>query len=85
MRVSVCVYRIISKLRLILAGLMLDFAYCLLILFFFSFLKQARVHLLDNAPFADAFGPKAKRKRPKLMALDYDSLAKKAEVSQGMN
>ncbi|XP_057951632.1 nuclear/nucleolar GTPase 2 [Malania oleifera] len=44
--------------------------------------KQARVHLLDTEPFEDAFGPKKKRKRPKLMALDYESLVKKADGSQ---
>ncbi|XP_065867265.1 nuclear/nucleolar GTPase 2-like isoform X2 [Euphorbia lathyris] len=32
--------------------------------------KQARVHLLDIEPFGDAFGPKRKRKRPKLLAAD---------------
>lgn len=46
-------------------------------------LKQARVHLLDTQPFEDAFGPKTKRKRPKLMAADYDSLVKHADGSQG--
>lgn len=45
--------------------------------------KQARVHLLDTQPFEDAFGPKTKRKRPKLMAADYDSLVKHADGSQG--
>jgi nuclear GTP-binding protein len=44
--------------------------------------KQARVHLLDTEPFADAFGPKGKRKRPKLVASDYESLAKRADGSQ---
>ncbi|KAL3503239.1 hypothetical protein ACH5RR_037688 [Cinchona calisaya] len=44
--------------------------------------KQARVHLLDTEPFADAFGPKGKRKRPKLMASDYESLVKRADGSQ---
>ncbi|XP_062169209.1 nuclear/nucleolar GTPase 2 [Alnus glutinosa] len=44
--------------------------------------KQARVHLLDTEPFGDAFGPKTKRKRPKLLAADYESLAKKADGSQ---
>ncbi|KAH7512501.1 hypothetical protein FEM48_Zijuj12G0097400 [Ziziphus jujuba var. spinosa] len=44
--------------------------------------KQARVHLLDTQPFEDAFGPKTKRKRPKLMAADYDSLVKHADGSQ---
>ncbi|GKV15921.1 hypothetical protein SLEP1_g26650 [Rubroshorea leprosula] len=44
--------------------------------------KQARVHLLDTVPFEDAFGPKGKRKRPKLLAADYDSLLKKADDSQ---
>ncbi|GLT83362.1 hypothetical protein SLE2022_016550 [Rubroshorea leprosula] len=44
--------------------------------------KQARVHLLDTVPFEDAFGPKGKRKRPKLLAADYESLLKKADDSQ---
>ncbi|KAF7822741.1 nuclear/nucleolar GTPase 2 [Senna tora] len=44
--------------------------------------KQARVHLLDREPFVDAFGPKTKRKRPNLMAADYESLVKKADGSQ---
>ncbi|KAI9093383.1 hypothetical protein K1719_027397 [Acacia pycnantha] len=44
--------------------------------------KQARVHLLDREPFGDAFGPKTKRKRPNLLAADYESLAKKADGSQ---
>ncbi|KAL6314659.1 hypothetical protein AAG906_027005 [Vitis piasezkii] len=44
--------------------------------------KQARVHLLDTEPFEDAFGPKKKRIRPKLMAMDYESLVKKADGSQ---
>ncbi|XP_022717084.1 nuclear/nucleolar GTPase 2-like [Durio zibethinus] len=44
--------------------------------------KQARAHLLDTEPFADAFGPKRKRKRPKLLAVDYESLVKKADGSQ---
>ncbi|KAJ0044883.1 hypothetical protein Pint_04487 [Pistacia integerrima] len=43
---------------------------------------QARVHLLDTEPFKDAFGPKGKRKRPKLLATDYDSLVKRADGSQ---
>ncbi|KAJ6314213.1 hypothetical protein OIU78_017801 [Salix suchowensis] len=44
--------------------------------------KQARVHLLDTQPFEDAFGPKTKRKRPRLLAGDYESLVKKADGSQ---
>ncbi|KAK2990651.1 hypothetical protein RJ640_007785 [Escallonia rubra] len=44
--------------------------------------RQTRVHLLDREPFADAFGPKNKRKRPKLMASDYEELVKKADGSQ---
>ncbi|KAG4968969.1 hypothetical protein AAZX31_12G211300 [Glycine max] len=44
--------------------------------------KQARVHLLDREPFQDAFGPKTKRKRPILLAADYESLLKKADGSQ---
>ncbi|XP_061337075.1 nuclear/nucleolar GTPase 2-like [Gastrolobium bilobum] len=45
--------------------------------------KQSRVHLLDRQPFEDAFGPKTKRKRPNLLAADYESLVKKADGSQG--
>ncbi|XP_058773764.1 nuclear/nucleolar GTPase 2-like [Vicia villosa] len=44
--------------------------------------KQSRVHVLDREPFSDAFGPKTKRKRPSLLATDYESLAKKADGSQ---
>ncbi|OMP04665.1 hypothetical protein COLO4_09425 [Corchorus olitorius] len=44
--------------------------------------KQARAHLLDTEPFQDAFGPKRKRRRPKLLAADYESLIKKADGSQ---
>ncbi|TYI85018.1 hypothetical protein E1A91_D05G408700v1 [Gossypium mustelinum] len=44
--------------------------------------KQARAHLLDTEPFENAFGPKTKRKRPKLLAVDYESLLKKADGSQ---
>ncbi|XP_052178525.1 nuclear/nucleolar GTPase 2 [Diospyros lotus] len=44
--------------------------------------KQARVHLLDTEPFEDAFGPKKKRKRPKLMVSDYDSLIRRADGYQ---
>ncbi|KAK9077498.1 hypothetical protein SSX86_005835 [Deinandra increscens subsp. villosa] len=44
--------------------------------------KQARVHLLDTQPFADAFGPKGKRKRPNLTVTDYESLVKRADGSQ---
>ncbi|GMI63665.1 nuclear/nucleolar GTPase 2 [Hibiscus trionum] len=44
--------------------------------------KQARAHLLDTETFEDAFGPKRKRKRPKLLAVDYESLVKKADGSQ---
>jgi nuclear GTP-binding protein len=56
----------------------------LLIECFYISLKQARVHLLDTEPFSDAFGPKTKRKRPKLLASDYESLLKKADGSQGI-
>ncbi|KAJ8771677.1 hypothetical protein K2173_026854 [Erythroxylum novogranatense] len=45
--------------------------------------KQARVHLLDTEPFEDAFGPKRKRKRPRLLAASYESLVQKADDSQG--
>ncbi|ONK63982.1 uncharacterized protein A4U43_C07F20900 [Asparagus officinalis] len=45
-------------------------------------LEKAKVHLLGNEPFQDAFGPKMKRKRPKLLACHYESLIKKADGSQ---
>ncbi|VVA94072.1 unnamed protein product [Arabis nemorensis] len=44
--------------------------------------KQSRVHLLDMESFQDAFGRKTKRKRPKLVASDYEALVKKAAESQ---
>ncbi|KAK1266508.1 hypothetical protein QJS04_geneDACA000498 [Acorus gramineus] len=44
--------------------------------------KKSRAHLLDNEPFQDAFGPKRKRKRPRLLAADYEALVKKADGSQ---
>lgn len=44
--------------------------------------KQRRVHLLDTEPFENAFGPKGKRKRPKLQATDYQSLVQKADSLQ---
>lgn len=47
------------------------------------YVQQARIHLLDTEPFQDAFGPKGKRKRPKLLASDYESLVKRADGSQG--
>ncbi|KAM0840230.1 hypothetical protein ACQ4PT_059835 [Festuca glaucescens] len=45
--------------------------------------KDARAHILDTEPFEHAFGPKGKRKRPKVSSLDYESLIKKADDSQG--
>ncbi|KAM0896407.1 hypothetical protein ACQ4PT_023223 [Festuca glaucescens] len=44
--------------------------------------KDGRAHILDTEPFEHAFGPKSKRKRPKLSSLDYESLIKKADNSQ---
>ncbi|CAN6452478.1 unnamed protein product [Victoria cruziana] len=44
--------------------------------------KQARFHLLDREPFQDAFGPKKKRKRPRLVAENYEALVMKASGSQ---
>ncbi|KAF6161371.1 hypothetical protein GIB67_009250 [Kingdonia uniflora] len=44
--------------------------------------KQARVHLLDIESFEDAFGPKGKRKRPRLTVADYESLVNKADGFQ---
>eukprot|EP00249_Psilotum_nudum_P018209 c26693_g1_i1 orf=82-1917(+) len=36
--------------------------------------KQSRVHLLDTETFEDTFGPKKKRRRPKLPVDDYEDL-----------
>jgi hypothetical protein len=47
--------------------------------------QDGRAHILDTEPFEHAFGPKGKRKRPKLSSLDYESLIKKADNSQGMS
>ncbi|KAJ3679293.1 hypothetical protein LUZ60_017304 [Juncus effusus] len=44
--------------------------------------KQAKSHVLETEPFEYAFGPKGKRKRPKLLVPDYESLLKKADNSQ---
>ncbi|KAJ4778406.1 Nucleolar GTP-binding protein 2 [Rhynchospora pubera] len=44
--------------------------------------KQAKAHLLDTQPFNHVFGPKGKRKRPKLFVSDYESLLKTAGSSQ---
>ncbi|XP_074279235.1 nuclear/nucleolar GTPase 2 [Silene latifolia] len=44
--------------------------------------KQRRSHLLDTEPYADVFGPKGKRKRPKLEATDYEALVKKVDNRQ---
>ncbi|CAN6928069.1 unnamed protein product [Brassica oleracea] len=44
--------------------------------------KQTRVHLLDMEPFQNTFGKKTTRKRPKLVASDYEALVKKAAESQ---
>lgn len=44
--------------------------------------KQAKAHLLDTQPFAHAFGPKGKRKRPNLLVSDYESLLNRAGTSQ---
>ncbi|KAI5061458.1 hypothetical protein GOP47_0023963 [Adiantum capillus-veneris] len=44
--------------------------------------KQARVHLLDTEKFADTFGPKKKRRRPKLNIEDYVDLVEKVSNTQ---
>ncbi|CAL5405826.1 unnamed protein product [Camellia sinensis] len=47
--------------------------------------KKLPMSLLNDhqkEPFEDAFGPKKRRKRPKLMVSDYESLARKADGSQ---
>lgn len=44
--------------------------------------KQAKVHLLDTEKFEDTFGPKRKRRRPKLDVEDYGDLIQKASDGQ---
>ncbi|KAL4191723.1 hypothetical protein AMTRI_Chr07g82020 [Amborella trichopoda] len=44
--------------------------------------KQTRVHLLQTEPFTHTFGPKGKRKRPKHLVYDYESLVSRANDSQ---
>ncbi|KAL3695758.1 hypothetical protein R1sor_009834 [Riccia sorocarpa] len=44
--------------------------------------KQTRVHLLDTEKFQDTFGPKNKRKRPKLAVDNYESLVEKVDAVQ---
>lgn len=44
--------------------------------------KQSRVHLLDTEKFGDTFGPKKKRKRPKLAVDDYETLVEKVNGVQ---
>lgn len=46
--------------------------------------QQAKAHLLDTQPFEHAFGPKGRRKRPKLAVSDYESLFSQASTSQGI-
>ncbi|BBN02584.1 nuclear GTP-binding protein [Marchantia polymorpha subsp. ruderalis] len=44
--------------------------------------KQSRVHLLDTEKFEDTFGPKKKRRRPKLAVDDYAGLVEKVDAGQ---
>jgi nuclear GTP-binding protein len=44
--------------------------------------KTNRVPILATEPFSDVFGSKKTRKRPKLLAADYESLIKHADGSQ---
>lgn len=41
--------------------------------------KQPKVPILNQQPFQETFGKTAKRKRPNLQTLDYESLVEKAE------
>lgn len=44
----------------------------------------AQVNLLSMESFDDTFGPKKKRKKPNLIASDYDSLMEKTNEKTGM-
>lgn len=46
--------------------------------------QQSRVHLLDTEKFEDTFGPKKKRRRPKLAVDDYAGLVEKVDAGQGI-
>ena len=45
--------------------------------------QPSRVHLVDTEPFSDTFGPKSRRKRPKLAAEDYSTLLQKVDSVNG--
>ena len=45
--------------------------------------QPSRVHLVDTEPFSDTFGPKSRRKRPKLAAEDYSTLLEKVDSVNG--
>jgi nuclear GTP-binding protein len=47
-------------------------------------MKTSQVHMLDNEPFSNAFGPKAQRKRPKLKVSSLDDLNQAIDDSAGI-
>lgn len=44
---------------------------------------NARSHLVETESFEHTFGPKARRRRPKLGASDYERLLESSEAQQG--
>ena len=44
--------------------------------------QHSKVHLLQTESFTSTFGPKARRKRPHLPALDMEALAERARHSE---
>ena len=46
-------------------------------------MQQKKVHLLDTETFQDTFGPKKKRRRPKLAVDDFEALVQKVEQVRG--
>ncbi len=51
---------------------------------FFCHLQQKKMHLLDTETFEDAFGPKKKRRRPKLAVDDFHGLVQKVDETRGL-
>lgn len=47
-------------------------------------MQQKKVHLLDTETFQDTFGPKKKRRRPKLAVDDFEALVQKVEQVRGL-
>src|SRR5262249_41255020 len=47
-------------------------------------IKVSKMHMLETEPFADTFGSKAQRKRPKLAVASFDEMINRVETTLGM-